>query len=124
VLLIIGGIATSGVLMRLVYNVDLFQMKGWVMSMLSFHPVLPQDVNVLFYIHLFFVSLLIAYFPVSKLMHMPGIFVSPTRNLKNVSRNHRHINPWNPTVKVHTYEEYEDEFREAMKEVGLPVEKE
>jgi nitrate reductase gamma subunit len=123
VLLIIGGIATSGVLMRLVYNVDLFQMKGWVMSMLSFHPVLPQGVNVLFYIHLFFVSLLIAYFPVSKLMHMPGIFVSPTRNLKNVSRNHRHINPWNPTVKVHTYEEYEEEFREPMKEAGLPVEK-
>jgi nitrate reductase gamma subunit len=123
VLLIIGGIATSGVLMRLVYNVDLFQVKGWVMSMLGFHPVLPQDGNVLFYIHLFFVSLLIAYFPVSKLMHMPGIFVSPTRNLKNVSRNHRHINPWNPTVKVHTYEEYEEEFREPMKEVGLPVER-
>ena len=123
VLLIIGGIATSGVLMRLVYNVDLFQMKGWVMSMLSFHPVLPQGVNVLFYIHLFFVSLLIAYFPVSKLMHMPGIFLSPTRNLRNISRNHRAINPWNPTVKVHTYEEYEEEFREPMKEVGLPVEK-
>jgi hypothetical protein len=26
-------------------------------------------------------------------------------------------------VKVHTYEEYEDEFREKMIEAGLPVEK-
>jgi hypothetical protein len=27
-------------------------------------------------------------------------------------------------VEVHTYEQYEDEFREKMVEVGLPVEKE
>ena len=123
VLLVIAGIAVTGILMRLIYNVDLFQVKSWVMSMLRFQPALPQGVNILFFIHLFFVSLLLAYFPVSKLMHMPGIFLSPTRNLKNISRNHRAINPWNPTVKVHTYEEYEDEFREAMKEVGLPVER-
>jgi hypothetical protein len=57
------------------------------------------------------------------MMHMPGIFLSPTRNLKNISRKHRHMNPWNAPVKVHTYEEYEDEFRESMKEVGLPVAK-
>jgi nitrate reductase gamma subunit len=124
VLLTIAGIAISGVLMRLIFKVDLVQVKEWVMAMLSLHPMPPKGVTLFFYIHLFFVSLLIAYFPVSKLMHMPGIFLSPTRNLMNTSRNERHINPWNPPVKVHTYEEYEDEFREAMKEVGLPVEKE
>ncbi len=124
VVLVILGITLSGVLMRLIYKVDLVQVKEWVMSMLRFHPKLPQGANVLFYIHLSFVSLLIAYFPLSKLMHMAGIFLSPTRNLRNMSRQERHINPWNRTVKVHTYEEYEDEFREPMKEVGLPVEKE
>ena len=124
VLLTIAGIAISGVLMRLIFKVDLVQVKEWVMAMLRFHPMPPKGVTLFFYIHLFFVSLLIAYFPVSKLMHMPGIFLSPTRNLMNTSRNERHINPWNAPVKVHTYEEYEDEFREAMKEVGLPVEKE
>ena len=92
--------------------------------MLSFHPKFPEGVGLLFYIHLFFISLLVAYLPASKLMHMAGIFLSPTRNLRNLSRCERHINPWNPTVKVHTYEEYEDEFREPMKEVGLPLEKE
>ncbi|MBM4278806.1 MAG: menaquinol oxidoreductase [Deltaproteobacteria bacterium] len=121
--LLILGIVVSGILMRLVYRVDLMQVKAWVMSMLSFHPTLPKGVNLLFYIHLFFVCLLIAYFPLSKLMHMPGIFLSPTRNLRNVSRSERHINPWDRPVKVHTYQEYEDEFREAMKEVGLPLEK-
>jgi nitrate reductase gamma subunit len=123
VILLILGIAVSGILMRLVYKVDLVQVKEWVMSMLSFHPTPPKGVNLLFYFHLSFVCLLIAYFPLSKLMHMPGIFLSPTRNLKNTSRKERHINPWNHPVKVHTYEEYEDEFREAMKEVGLPLEK-
>jgi nitrate reductase gamma subunit len=124
VLLAIGGIAISGVLMRLIYKVDLVQVKEWVMAMMSFRPMPPKGVNLVFYVHLFFVSLLVAYFPLSKLMHMPGIFLSPTKNLRNTSRNDRHINPWDHPVKVHTYEEYEDEFRDPMKEVGLPVEKE
>jgi len=123
VLLAIGGIAISGMLMRLIYRVDLVQVKEWVMAMLRFSPLPPKGVNLIFYVHLFFVSLLVAYFPVSKLMHMPGIFLSPTRNLRNTSRNNRHINPWDHPVKVHTYEEYEDEFRDSMKEVGLPVDK-
>jgi nitrate reductase gamma subunit len=124
VLLLLGGIAISGVLMRLFYKQDLVQAKEWVMAMLRFQPMLPKGVTLLFYVHLFFVSFLAAYFPFSKLMHMPGIFLSPTRNLMNTSRSERHVNPWNYPVKVHTYAEYEDHFREAMKEAGLPVEKE
>ncbi|NWF93042.1 MAG: sulfate reduction electron transfer complex DsrMKJOP subunit DsrM [Syntrophaceae bacterium] len=123
VLLLILGIVLSGVLMRLIYKVDLVQVKEWAMAMLRLRPVAPKEVNLLFYIHLFFISLLVAYFPLSKLMHMPGIFLSPTRNLTNTSRNQRHINPWDYPVKTHTYEEYEEEFRDSMKEVGLPIEK-
>lgn len=124
VLLLLGGIAISGVLMRVFYKQDLVQAKEWVMAMLRFQPMLPKGVTLLFYVHLFLVSFLAAYFPFSKLMHMPGIFLSPTRNLMNTSRSERHVNPWNYPVKVHSYEEYEDHFRGAMKEVGLPVEKE
>jgi hypothetical protein len=40
------------------------------------------------------------------------------------SREVRHVNPWNPVVELHTYAEYEDEFRERMRDAGLPVEKE
>jgi nitrate reductase gamma subunit len=124
VIFMILGIAATGILMRLGYKVDLEKVKEWAMAMLSFHPKLPEGVGLLFYIHLFFVSLLLACFPLSKLMHMGGIFLSPTRNLTNRSRHDRHINPWNHPVKVHSYEEYEDEFRQSMKEVGLSVEKE
>ncbi len=50
--------------------------------------------------------------------------LEPHEEPEKYSRNDRHINPWDHPVKVHTYEEYEDEFRDSMKEVGLPVEKE
>jgi hypothetical protein len=73
--------------------------------------------------HLFLVSVLIAYFPFSKLMHLGGIFLSPTRNLSNNNRSVRHLNPWNYPVKTHSYDAYEDEFREKMIEAGIPVEK-
>jgi nitrate reductase gamma subunit len=78
----------------------------------------------LFYIHLFLVSVLFAYFPFSKLLHAPGVFLSPTRNLACSNRWVRHVNPWNYPVKFHSYAEYEDKFREAMIEAEIPVEKE
>ena len=55
--------------------------------------------------------MLLAYFPFSKLMHMAGVFLSPTRNLANNNRMVRHVNPWDYPVKVHPYEEYEDELQ-------------
>jgi nitrate reductase gamma subunit len=65
----------------------------------------------------------LGYFPFSKLMHMAGIFFSPTRNQPNNSRAVRHENPWNSPINYHTYEAYEDEFRDKMMEAGIPLEK-
>lgn len=122
--LLILGVVVSGVLMRLVYKVDIVGVKELAMGVLSFHPTIPEGLGLPFYVHLFLASTLLAYFPFSKLMHAAGIFLSPTRNLKNNSRMRRHVNPWDYPVKVHTYEEWEDIFREKMKGVGLPVDKE
>ncbi len=123
-LFLIGAIGASGVLMRYFLKTDVVGIKQLTMGLITFSPVVPQTIGTLFYIHLFLVSVLFAYFPMSKLMHMAGVFLSPTRNLANNNRAERHVNPWNYPVKVHTYEEYEEEFREKMKSVGLPVEKE
>jgi len=123
-LLLIGGIVISGVVMRHIFKIDGASVKQLAMGLVSFCPVIPEKLGVPFYIHVFLVSVLLAYFPFSKLMHAPGVFLSPTRNLANDSRAKRHVNPWSYPVKVHTYEEYEDEFRDAMKEAGLPIEKE
>lgn len=122
-LFLIIGIAGSGILMRYFVKVDVINLKAYTLGLLSFQPVFPPEVNVIFYIHLFLVCILLVYIPFSKLMHLGGIFLSPTRNMANNNRMKRHINPWNYPVKVHTYEEYEDEFRTKMKQVGIPVEK-
>ncbi len=122
-LLLILGIGTTGVLMRYFIKVDLINIKALGVGFLSFHPVVPETVSPLFFIHLFLVSALFAYFPFSKLMHFAGVFLSPTRNLANNNRAKQHINPWNYPVKVHTYEEYEQEFHKVMKGAGLPLDK-
>jgi len=122
-LFLIFGIALSGILMRYFIKIDVTAAKELTMGLVTFRPTIPEGVGSVFYIHLFFVSVLLAYFPFSKLMHLAGIFLSPTRNLTTNTRAKRHINPWNYPVPVHTYEEYEDEFREKMIEVGIPVDK-
>jgi nitrate reductase gamma subunit len=123
-LFLLLGIGITGVLMRNVWKVDLLGVKQLATGLFSFHPMVPPGIHVIFYVHLFLVSVLLAYFPFSKLLHAAGVFLSPTRNMLNNNRMVRHVNPWNYPVKVHTYEEYEDEFREKMKEVGIPVDKE
>lgn len=122
-LVLLLGIAISGLLMRHFFRVDLLEVKRVALGILSFNPFVPKGLGVIFYVHLFLVSILLAYFPFSKLMHMGGVFMSPTRNLRNDSRAKRHINPWSYPVKVHTYGEWEDEFKDGIKEAGLPLEK-
>jgi nitrate reductase gamma subunit len=123
-LFLILSLVLSGILMRYFIKVDIRSVKQLAMGLVSFHPTVPEGIGSIFYVHLLLLSVLIAYFPFSKLMHAPGVFLSPTRNLPNDSRMVRHINPWNYPVKVHSYEAYENDFREKMIEAGLPVEKE
>jgi nitrate reductase gamma subunit len=122
-LFLIIGIALSGIAMRYFLKVDVVGVKEMMVGLFTLQPVHPDGIGPVFYLHIFLVSLLFAYFPFSKLMHMAGVFFSPTRNMANTNRMVRHINPWDYPVKVHTYEEYEDHFREIMIKKGIPVEK-
>jgi len=123
-LFLIITIAITGILMRYFSKVDLVGIKELAAGLFSLQPVVPDGIEIMFYIHLFLVCVLLIYFPFSKLLHMAGVFLSPTRNLANNNRMKRHINPWNYPVKIHTYEEYEDEFRDKMKAADLPLDKE
>lgn len=123
-LFLIIGIAISGIMMRYASKVDIVGIKAFTMGLVTLNPTIPEGVGATFYVHLFFVSVLLIYFPFSKLMHMGGIFMSPTRNLTTDTRAKHYPNPWNYPVKTHTYEEYEDHFREKMIDAGLPVDKE
>lgn len=122
-LFLIIAIAVTGILMRHVFKVEIVSVKELAMGLVAFQPVVPEGIGAIFFVHLFLVSALFAYFPFSKLMHLGGVFMSPTRNLVNNSRAKRHVNPWNYEVRTHTYEEYEDEFRDVMRGAGLPLEK-
>src|SRR4030042_4265966 len=102
-LFLIFAIGFSGVLMRYFLKTDVVGIKQITMGLITFKPVVPQGIGIIFYIHLFLVSTLFAYCPMSKLMHMAGVFLSPTRNMANNNRAVRHVNPWNYPVKVHTY---------------------
>ncbi|GAB6036899.1 sulfate reduction electron transfer complex DsrMKJOP subunit DsrM [Fundidesulfovibrio butyratiphilus] len=123
-LLLLIGIGLTGIYMRYFVKVDVIAVKQLAMGLVTFHPEIPKNVDPAFYAHFFLVCVLWAYFPFSKLMHAPGIFFSPTRNVPNDTRMVHHVNPWNdPSVKPHSYEHYEDEYREKMIEAEIPVDK-
>lgn len=123
-LFLLIGLVGSGMCMRYIDKVDINAVKTLTMGLATLSPVVPDGISPIFYVHIVFLSVLLIYFPFSKLMHMGGIFLSPTRNLPCNTRQKRHVNPWNPVdQKFHTYAAYEDDFREVMEEVGLPVDK-
>ena len=122
-LFLLLGIGASGFWLRHLTRTDVTAVKEIVLGLTHFAPVVPESVSPLFFGHLILVCVLLAYLPFSKLTHMAGVFLSPTRNLANNNRRVRHVNPWNYPVKVHSYEEYEDELRDKLEAAGLPVEK-
>lgn len=120
-LLLILGIALSGLFMRHVGRVDLVAVKELSLGLVTLRPRVPVGLTAGVFVHLALVSALLAYAPFSKLLHMAGIFLSPTRNLANDSRRRRHVNPWNPVVAPHTYPQWEAEFRDKIVAAGLPL---
>lgn len=119
--LLLLSIALCGMLMRYVARVDVVAVKQLTLGLVTFHPAVPEGINAIVLVHILFVSALAVYFPFSNLMHMGGVFLSPTRNLANNSRMKRHINPWDYPVKTHSYEEWQEEFHDKMKMAGIPL---
>jgi nitrate reductase gamma subunit len=124
VLFLLLSIVGSGIFMRYITKTDLLGAKELSMGLVTLQPVVPAGVGLPFYIHLFLVCVLFAYFPFSKLMHLGGAILSPTRNLANNNRMRRHVNPWNPEVEAHTYRQWEDEFKDKLEAAGIPLDAE
>ncbi len=123
-LFLLLGIVTTGILMRAILKVDVYGVKQLALGLVTLKPVIPAKIGAIFYIHLFLVSILAAYFPFSKLCHMVGIFFTPTRNMANNNRAVRHVNPWDYPVKYTTYCEWQNNFRELLEQAGLPIDDE
>jgi len=92
-LLLLILIGLSGLTMQYVNPTDIVMVKAFFRGLITFDwQPLPADVPLL--IHLGLVATLMLIFPISKLLHAPGIFFSPTRNQVDNPREKRHIVPW------------------------------
>ncbi|MDT3705765.1 MAG: respiratory nitrate reductase subunit gamma [Thiobacillus sp.] len=92
-LLLLLAIGLTGMMMTFVVHTDIIGLKAFFMGLiyLDVQPI-PQDRILL--VHLALVALLMVIFPISKLLHAPGVFFSPTRNQVDNPREHRHVAAW------------------------------
>jgi nitrate reductase gamma subunit len=92
-LMLLIGIGISGLSMTFVSHTDIVAVKAFFIGLMTFNlSELPADLNLL--IHLVLVAALMIIFPFSKLLHVPGVFFSPTRNQIDNPREKRHLAPW------------------------------
>jgi nitrate reductase gamma subunit len=92
------AIGLSGLSMRFVAPTDIVALKAFTLGLMRFDwQPLPTDPLLL--LHLSLVALLMFVFPISKLLHAPGLFFSPTRNQVDNPREARHVTPWAAMVE-------------------------
>lgn len=94
-LLLLLLIGVSGTLMTFVAHTDVVAVKAFFRGLMwpfGGIPNLPGDPVLL--VHLLLVAVLMIIFPVSKLLHAPGVFFSPTRNQADNPRERRHLADW------------------------------
>jgi nitrate reductase gamma subunit len=92
-LVLLLAIGASGLAMKYLFHTDVVGVKAFFLGLmlLDWQP-LPAD-GVL-YAHLALVLALMLVFPFSKLLHAPGLFFSPSRNMVDDPREARHLSPW------------------------------
>ena len=92
-LALLVGIGISGLMMTFVVHTDIVAVKVFFLGLMRFSiQELPTDPLLL--LHLALVATLMIIFPLSKLLHAPGVFFSPSRNQVDNPREKRHIAAW------------------------------
>jgi nitrate reductase gamma subunit len=92
-LVLLAAIVGSGLAMKYVFRTDVVAVKAFFLGLMRFDwQPLPADP--MLYVHLVLVAALMIIFPVSKLLHAPGVFFSPSRNQADDPREARHLAPW------------------------------
>jgi nitrate reductase gamma subunit len=92
-LALLMGIALTGMSMDYITHTDIVSLKAFFLGLMYFNwQPIPEDPLLL--IHLALVATLMIIFPISKLLHAPGVFFSPSRNQVDNPRERRHLAPW------------------------------
>ena len=92
-LALLVGITLTGMGMTFVAHTDIVMVKAFFLGLMRFSPQ-PLPTDPLLLAHLGMVVALMIVFPISKLLHAPGVFFSPTRNQIDNPREKRHLAPW------------------------------
>lgn len=92
-LALLVAIGLSGLTMRFVAHTDIVAVKAFMLGLMRF-SIQPLPSDPLLLIHLTLVAVLMIVFPISKLLHAPGLFFSPTRNQVDNPREARHQAAW------------------------------
>ena len=87
------AIALSGMAIRFVAHTDIVAVKAYMLGLMRL-DIQPLPADPVLLLHLALVALLMLIFPISKLLHAPGLFFSPTRNQADNSREARHVTAW------------------------------
>ena len=87
------AIALTGLGMRFVAPTDIVAVKAFMLGLMRL-DLQPLPADPLLLVHLALVALLMLVFPISKLLHAPGLFFSPGRNQADNSRETRHVAAW------------------------------
>jgi len=87
------AIGLSGLAMRFVAHTDIVAVKAYMLGLVRF-SIQPLPADPVLLAHLGLVALLMIIFPISKLLHAPGLFFSPTRNMVDNPREARHVAAW------------------------------
>ncbi len=92
-LALLVAIGLSGLAIKYLAHTDIVALKTWMLGLMYFDlQPLPSDIFVL--LHLGLVIILMVIFPISKLLHVPGLFFMPTRNQVDNPREVRHTAGW------------------------------
>ena len=92
-LLILIGASGASMTFLDVAQTDIVALKAFILGLMRFDwQPLPADPVLL--IHLTLVIVLMVIFPVSKLLHVPGVFFHPTRFMTDNVREKRYVAGW------------------------------
>lgn len=93
ILLLIIAIGASGLAIKYLAHTDIVALKAYMLGLIYF-DIQPLPADPLLLMHLTLVITLMVIFPISKLLHAPGIFFCPTRTQVDNPRERRHTAGW------------------------------
>ncbi|MEE8387096.1 MAG: respiratory nitrate reductase subunit gamma [Acidiferrobacterales bacterium] len=97
-LVAIGG---TGAAMKFIpaAHTDIIALKVFILGLMRFDWQ-PLNADLVLLVHLSLVIILMAIFPISKLLHVPGIFFHPTRYMTDNARDKRYVRGWSANADV------------------------